>query len=254
LQRALLAGAIAVASPSAFAIIITPSSDATALANNLFLNTGAFAIQNATYSGQFGQAGTYINPQGTYGLPSPGIVLSSGDVSDYATGPNTSGGQSTSYGVSATSGQESLLQPITGQPNHFDVSQLDIQFFNNSPATTATFFAAFGSEEYDEFVGSPFIDGFGLLVNGVNVAGVVPTGGLPPGLPVNIDHPDMQFISGTELDGILAPNGNPVLQFDVPINAAGLNDFSRGLLKMRPFLDDKPLMQFARGTHAARIF
>jgi len=28
----------------------------------------------------------------------------------------------------------------------------------------------------------------------------------------------------------------------------------RGLLKMRPFLDDKPLMQFARGTHAARIF
>jgi len=27
-----------------------------------------------------------------------------------------------------------------------------------------------------------------------------------------------------------------------------------GLLKMRPFLDDKPLMQFARGTHAARIF
>jgi len=31
-------------------------------------------------------------------------------------------------------------------------------------------------------------------------------------------------------------------------------DHFRGLLKMRPFLDDKPLMQFARGTHAARIF
>jgi len=31
-------------------------------------------------------------------------------------------------------------------------------------------------------------------------------------------------------------------------------DDIRGLLKMRPFLDDKPLMQFARGTHAARIF
>lgn len=36
----------------------------------------------------------------------------------------------------------------------------------------------------------------------------------------------MQFLSGTELDGILAPNGNPVLRFDVPILPAAENTFS----------------------------
>jgi hypothetical protein len=64
----------------------------------------------------------------------------------------------------------------------------------------------FGSEEYDEFVGSQFVDAFGIYLDGVNIADV-------DGKPVNINHPGMRFHAGTELDGLLAPGGDPLLVF-----------------------------------------
>ena len=240
IRRGLLCGgaaiAIGAASPAAAITLIT-SNDAFGLANTLFLNLPGLVVNSASLStgaltagSSLFQTATYTNLAGTYGLPASGIALSTGNVNDYATGPNTSGSKSTGFGPSnsgqpATVGQNALLQPITGQGAHFDVVQLDIGFFNNSVSTSATFFATFGSEEWPEFVGSSFNDGFGLLVNGVNVAGVQPTGG-GANLPVNINHPDMRAIAGTELDGILAPNGNPVLRFDVPINPAAANTFT----------------------------
>jgi hypothetical protein len=124
-------------------------------------------------------------------------VISSGDVSDYETGPNTSPSTTTVYGVSATPAQEALLDPITGGSlNHNDVTQIDITFDMLPGFDTVFFNVTFGSEEYDEFVGTSFIDAFGLYVNGTNIAQV-------NGDPVNIDHPDMLFLGGTELDGIL---------------------------------------------------
>ena len=41
------------------AIVITETSDPFGLANSLFLNVGGLAIQSASFSGSFGQAGTY---------------------------------------------------------------------------------------------------------------------------------------------------------------------------------------------------
>jgi hypothetical protein len=217
----------------AYALTITPTNDAFGMANTLFLNTPALSITSATLwtagaaSGAF-QAGTYSNASGTYGLPNIGIALSSGNVENYGDGPNTEPGFTGSFGIAADAVQQALLEPITGQFSHFDVAQLDIEFFNNSASESVTFFATFGSEEFSEFVGSSFVDGFGLYVNGVNVAGVLQSGGVAgdPLLPVNIDHPDVDFISGTELDGILAPNGNPVLRFDVPVAVASANTFT----------------------------
>ena len=129
-------------------------------------------------------------------------MISSGDVSDYETGPNTSPSTTTVYGVSATPAQEALLDPITGGSlNHNDVTQIDITFDMLPGFDTVFFNVTFGSEEYDEFVGSSFIDAFGLYVNGTNIAQV-------NGDPVNIDHPDMLFLGGTELDGILGGDGH----------------------------------------------
>ncbi len=65
---------------------------------------------------------------------------------------------------------------------------------------------AFGSEEYPEYVGSQYVDAFGLYLNGVNIASV-------NGMPVNIDNPCFQALSGTELDGVLACGGNPINTF-----------------------------------------
>lgn len=234
---------------SASAISITETTDAFALANTLFLNlNSSLQVTNASLQGAIGQSGTYTNAAGTYGMPNAGIVLSTGNVSNYETGPNTSGDEFpeggeggdfpvavnalsiapssiNNFGDPATAEQVEILQPITGQDEFFDVAQLDVEFFANTTESTVTFFATFGSEEFPVYVGSEFIDGFGLLINGVNVAGVQATDG-SGNQPVNIDHPDFAPIAGTELNGVLAPGGNPVLQFEVPIKPGELNDFT----------------------------
>lgn len=229
-------------STSAGALSITPTSDATGLANTLFLNTDLF-IQNVRLLGEFGQAGTFTNQSGTYGLPPTGIVLSTGLVQDYADGPNTEEGRTTAFAedfgefesdVAAelvgfdleSSGlgipsqeQNDLLSPISGQNIHFDPVQLDIQFLANDITDRVTFFATFGSEEFPEFQNSGVNDAFGIYVNGVNQASVF-------GQPVNIDNPNFLAVDGTELDGVLAPGGNTVLRFDLAVNAGALNNFT----------------------------
>ncbi len=167
------------------------------------------------------QAGIFTNDSGVYGLPSQGgIVFSSGNVEDYQDGPNTSSGNTGIAGTTANDEQNAILSEITGQEFHFDPVQLDISFDVDESVDTISFIASFGSEEFPEFVGSSFIDGFALLLNGENVAGALPTGGEPgvdPLLPININHPDIQAVEGTELDGVLAPNNIPLVRFDIPV-------------------------------------
>ena len=252
--------AFAALAGSANAIEVT-LGDAGTLADKLFLNVGANDIANvsATSLGAGPQFGTFTNDSGTYGLPNQGIVLSSGNVLDYGDGPNDDSGRSTDFESFASPDQEVLLDGITGGNfDHQDVAQLTIQFDAGPDVTSVTFFGTFGSEEFPEFVDSDFIDGFGLFVNDVNVAFV-------NGDPINNDHPDMigaftenggeggggeggggeggegpQVLSvtelepndprlarvvGTQLDGVLAPDVNPVLRFDVLVNAGQRNKF-----------------------------
>lgn len=200
------------------AISVTQNTNALDLAAAVTSGSGV-TVTGATLSGHTQtvlgavSSGTFTNASGTYGI-GPGIMLSTGNVSDYGDGPNTDGGFSTVYGplgslgVPATPAQEALLDPITGGTfDHFDVTQLDLTF--NSTTGSVFFTVVFGSEEYQEFVGSNFVDGYGFYLNGVNIAQV-------GGQPVNINHPAMMALSGTELDGILAPGGNPVLLFSGP--------------------------------------
>ena len=276
-HRLIPAAVLAAALPMpALALNITPTGDEFALANTLFLNISGLANINPTIvSGQSGefmnQFGVYQNPQGTYGLPAAGIVLSTGDVSNYGTGPNNNGGggevaqgeipeggqaqnfsaftlavdededtgedgggedggdpETPLFAFPATDAQNAVLSGITGEPLHYDVAQLDIEFFAQDNISRVTFFATFGSEEFPDFVGSGFVDGFGLFVNGQNYAAALETGASAGGTPlaININHPDMVDIRGTELNGVLAPNGNPVLRFDVPVESGKTNLFS----------------------------
>jgi uncharacterized repeat protein (TIGR01451 family)/uncharacterized delta-60 repeat protein len=157
----------------------------------------------------------------TYGLRSPGIVLSTGDVLNYESGTNSFGSQTTAFGQRATTAQEALLDPITGGGTnnftHNDVTQLDIDFDMLPGFSRVQFKVVFGSEEYPIFVGSDFIDGFGIYLNGTNIA-------FANGRPVNINHPDFKPIAGTELNGVLAPGGNPVVQFEASVPAGSSNN------------------------------
>jgi hypothetical protein len=205
-------------------ISVTPTDDANTLLNALLGGGGGgIVVTNVTLQGHMldtGESSTglfQINGENAYQLERGGIIISTGDVANYESGPNTSTGNTTSFGVAATPEQEALLDPITGdQWTHFDVTQLDIEFDLLPGFDTLFFQVVFGSEEWPQFVNTAFNDGFGLYINGVNIAQV-------DGLPVNIDHPDMMDLPETELDGVLAPNGNAVLDFQ-----AFLGDNIRG--------------------------
>jgi hypothetical protein len=227
------------------AIVVTQETNANNLANVLTSGASGLTVTGTNLSGQSSfvgtSSGTYTNASVTYGI-GDGIVLSTGDVSNYSDGPNTSTGLSGAYGVVATPGQEALLDPITGGAfDHNDVTQLDIDF---TTSTGEVFFdVVFGSEEFDEYVGSTYIDGFGLYLDGTNIAEV-------GGNPVNINHPDMVFLAGTELDGILAPGDDPLLSFGM----SGLDTSAGHTLTFiiadtsDPLLDTTVYLASLRGT------
>lgn len=205
-----------IASPaSAFSIFLETNPDV--LAEILFPGgdglvpiPGASSIlfQTSADGGPERSVGYFVNAQNTYGLgddPNPdqlpeGIVLSSGDVFDYNSGANFFSENTTEYGVEALEDQQqNLLGPISEEPVHFDVTQLNIRFMNTAiEPKPFDLFVAFGSEEVPVYVSSPFTDGFGAYLNGTNIAFV-------GGLPINIDHPYMAPILGTELNAVLAP-------------------------------------------------
>ena len=209
-------GAVPPAPPDALTVFNETDGQAlldALLFGNSGINVTSISVAGHTNSG-FGWAstGVFVNNNGTYGLGEYGIVLSSGNAEFYSSGPNDFEDQTADYSIAATGPQELLLDPITGGGlDHYDVTQIDINFNLVSGVDSIGFNVVFGSEEFDEYVGSEYIDAFGLYINNQsitdeNIATV-------NGLPINIDHPDMQFLGGTELDGILAPGGNAVVPF-----------------------------------------
>jgi len=216
------------------AITVTATQNVTALVNALLGAGGTgIVVTHATLSGHVQDSfevpgtfetssGTFTNGSGTYGIGS-GVLLSTGAVERYGDGPNTlddtSGMYITGTGLAtATPAQEALLDPITSVGmetfDHFDVTELVIEFGMQPGFSNVRFNVVFGSEEYPEYAEIGYFDGFGMFLNGTNVAFVASQ-------PVNITHPDMASLPGTELDGVLAPHGNPLLVFGGPAAPSG---------------------------------
>jgi hypothetical protein len=215
----LTVGVLSAATP-AHAIVITPTSNTGAIIAALTAGNTGLNVVNLTVNGNTAGAaqstGTYTNASGTYGIGS-GVVMSSGNVSDYADGPNTVGNRTTSYGTTPNATQNALLTQVSGVASYFDATSITVDFTLDAGFNSVFFNVVFGSEEFPEFVGSTFIDAFGLFVNGVNVA-------FSGGLPINVNHPAFTAMGGTQLDGVIAPGGNPVLTFGTLLaNPQGLN-------------------------------
>lgn len=140
--------------------VVTASNDGTVLANALV--GGGITISNVVYSGATSNAsGTFTNGGSTVGFGS-GVVLTTGTV-DCIPGPNS-------------------LESCTGGGT---TSSLKFDFTSN---TDKLFFQyVFGSEEYNEFVGSIFNDQFQLLLNGTNIALLPGAGGVVSINNVNCD-------------------------------------------------------------------
>lgn len=156
-----------------FSVAVTPIGGG-ATANDLAqsLAGSGVTVQNVTYTGASAAAGTYSGGAGNVGFD--GIVLSSG-IAAQAAGPNSALKRNASNG---TPGDADITATIG--VSTFDAASLSFEIV--ADADSAFFEYVFASDEYPQFVGGPFVDGFVLLVNGQNCAVV----GSPP-VPITIN-------------------------------------------------------------------
>jgi hypothetical protein len=143
---------------------------------------GGVSVSNIQYTGATNASGVFCSGDGIIGFKT-GILLTSGSAANVI-GPNNSPGATTDNGLPGDTDLDGLAGTTT-----FDAAVLNFDFVPDSD--TVQFQYVFGSEEYNEFVGSPFNDVFGFFVNGVNFA-------LIPGtsLPVTITNVNNGFSSG----------------------------------------------------------
>ena len=124
-----------------------------------------------------------------------------------------------------------LAGPGVANLDHWDVAQLDIRFTVDPGTTRIGFNVVFGSEEFPEYIGTTYIDGFGIFVG----TSPVPTQNIAmfQGSPVNINHANVDSADllspGTELDGLLYrdQSGSPSsarIPFAVDLSSLGAPD------------------------------
>lgn len=149
----------------------------------LAADTGVEIVDGSvSFTGDNRGAGTFSGGSEAVGI-GDGIILSSGNVEDVE-GPNDSEDTQTDLGEP---GDDDLDELAGGET--FDATVLEFDFTVPDGAQTVYFQYVFGSEEYNEFVGSEFNDVFGFFVNGENVAVVDgPDGGTLPAAINNINN------------------------------------------------------------------
>ena len=164
-RRLVLAGALlgpmagTAANPLLKVLPPTGASPARVLAT--YLTGCGITVTDARIVGAVSSFGTFTGDPGVVGFAS-GVVLSSG-VAGSVVGPNSSDATTGSSGAPG----DPRLDALSGKTT-YDAAILEFDFIPSS--TTLSFDYVFGSEEYNEWVNSPFNDVFAFWLNGVNVA------------------------------------------------------------------------------------
>jgi hypothetical protein len=138
----------------------------------------AAVISNIVFTGPLERAGSFAFGNSVNLGINHGVVMGSGFALS-AVGPNTT---DDTTGDFSTPGGPFLDSLVPGYSTYdacvleFDFACADIPF--------VSFAFVFGSEEYNEYVDSPYNDVFGFALNGTNIA-IIPES---PGLPVAINN------------------------------------------------------------------
>ncbi len=171
-------------------------------------------IHSVTYTGVNIAAGTFSGGTGIIGFED-GIILSTGNIASVV-GPNQLDNTTTDNGQP---GDPDLDNLIPGYQT-FDATVLEFDFECQN-LQVISFQYVFASEEYNEYVNSPYNNVFGFFLNGVNIAllpdGVTPVainnvncgnpyswpnGGVNCNLYRNNDLDDEGGAINTEMDGL----------------------------------------------------
>lgn len=159
------------ASPGIIAQDLTSGITADDLVNTLVGSASGAIVSNVTFTGSDLAAGTFSGGTGIVGFES-GVILSSGRVVDVV-GPNSSDSTTTALGTPGDPDLQSLIPGYTT----FDATVLEFDF--ECPGIDVVSFSyVFTSEEYNEYVNSPYNNVFGFFLNGVNIA-LLPDGVTP---------------------------------------------------------------------------
>lgn len=137
-------------------------------------------VSNAVLTAAPQAAGSFVGGLGVVGFDQ-GIILSSGDINTL-NGPNVGDATSTDNMAPGDADLESLIPGYTT----YDAVILEFDFTCNS-TQNVVFQYVFGSEEYNEYVDTPYNDVFGFFLNGVNIA-VAPPGCSLAGSAVSINN------------------------------------------------------------------
>lgn len=154
--------ALALCPVQSYALSVTTTGDATTLTNTI-LGSGITLVGTPTYTGAAIASGTFTGGIASgIGIES-GILLTSG-AAQIAVGPNNSDSATQNNLLGGDSDLNGLIPGFTTQ----DATVLTFSF--TSSTGNLFFNYAFGSEEYNEWVGSSFNDVFGFFLDGSNLA------------------------------------------------------------------------------------
>lgn len=163
-KRTLILSAMLLVTASAFGVTTKDMSGGVTADEIVKTLTGAgITITNVKVTGAPKAIGTFTGGSADgVGIDS-GVIMSSGNVST-AAGPNTSPGTTGALATPGDTGLDALVKP---RVTH-DAVVLEF----DAVTTTSTFSIryVFASEEYTEYVGSPFNDVFAFFVDGANIA------------------------------------------------------------------------------------
>ena len=139
---------------------VQSETDATTLAGEI---TGdGVQILNATLTGAENSAGTFQSSVPNFAIDQ-GVILSTGSIFN-AEGPNNVESETTEFGEPG----DELLNEVSGF-NTFDAVVLEFDVIPRGD--TLRFDFSFASEEYQEYVGTPFNDVFGFFISGPGITG-----------------------------------------------------------------------------------
>jgi hypothetical protein len=198
-------------------------------------------VQNVSFTGATNSAGLFAGGTGIIDFED-GIILSSGDIG-LVVGPNTVPNATAILGIAG----DGDLDLLSGFPT-FDATVLEFDFVPNGDHIYFNY--VFSSEEYNEYVGSPFNDVFAFLVNGTNCA-VVAT----PPVPVEVNTinnltnsalyiDNTGGILNTEMDGLTIK-----LTCDSPVVPFATNHMKLAIADASdPILDSNVFIQFGSLT------
>jgi hypothetical protein len=176
--------------PSAFGTGIIVDTDATAEQLVALLVGPGVMVKNIKLIGAASQSAIFTDESDdlVFGF-TDGIVLSTGTVNNVRGPADDRGNQGTNVFIPGTRttvpGDADIDREFFGDsPRSVNAAILEFEFMC-PPLTTSSGFSfryVFGSDEYNEYVDSPFNDAFAFFLNGKNIAL------LPNGDPVSIDN------------------------------------------------------------------